>query len=159
VSQKPYLFHQSIGENIRLADSAVPMSRVIEAAKNANIHEFIESLPGGYDTIVGEQGARLSGGQAQRIALARAFLKDAPFLILDEPTANLDPRVEAQIRQSIEKLLAGRTVLLIAHRLNTVFNVDRIIVMAEGKIREQGTHQGLLEQDGLYRQLIRAYRG
>jgi ATP-binding cassette subfamily C protein CydD len=141
VSQKPYLFHQSIGENIRLADSAVPMSRVIEAAKNANIHEFIESLPGGYDTIVGEQGARLSGGQAQRIALARAFLKDAPFLILDEPTANLDPRVEAQIRQSIEKLLAGRTVLLIAHRLNTVFNVDRIIVMAEGKIREQGTHR------------------
>jgi len=147
VSQKPYLFHQSIAENIRLANPDAPLPKIIKAAKQANIHEFVESLPEGYDTLVGEQGARLSGGQAQRLALARAFLKDAPFLILDEPTANL------------EKLMAGRTVLLIAHRLNTVLDADQIIVMAEGKIREQGTHQTLLQNGGLYRELIRAYEG
>lgn len=157
VSQKPYLFHQSIAENIRLANPDAPLPEIIEAARQANIHEFIESLPEGYDTLVGEQGARLSGGQAQRIALARAFLKDAPFLILDEPTANLDPQVEAQIRQSIKKLMAGRTVLLIAHRLNTVLDADQIIVMSEGKIREQGTHQTLLQNGGLYRRLIFTY--
>lgn len=157
VSQKPYLFHQSIAENIRLANPDAPMSNIIEAARQANIHEFIESLPEGYDTVAGEQGARLSGGQAQRIALARAFLKDAPFLILDEPTANLDPQLEAQIRQSLKKLMAGRTVLLIAHRLNTVLDADQIIVMAEGKIREQGTHQTLLKKGGLYRQLSQVY--
>jgi len=159
VSQKPYLFHQSIAENICLANPDAPLAKIIEAAKQANIHDFIESLSEGYDTVVGEQGARLSGGQAQRIALTRAFLKDAPFLILDEPTANLDPQVEAQIRQSIKKLMAGRTVLLIAHRLNTVLDADQIIVMSEGKIREQGTHQSLIQNGGLYRRLIRAYEG
>ncbi len=153
VSQKPYLFHRSIAENIRLAKLAAPFERVVEAARLANIHEFIETLPQGYDTPVGEQGARLSGGQAQRIALARAFLKDAPFLILDEPTANLDPGVEAFIRQAMERLMAGRTVLLIAHRLNTVTRAHQIIVLSGGEIRESGTHQGLLQAGGLYRRM------
>lgn len=158
VSQKPYLFHRSIAENIRLANPAAPLERVVEAARLANIHEFIETLPQGYHTPVGEQGARLSGGQAQRIALARAFLKDAPFLILDEPTANLDPGVEALIRQAMERLMAGRTVLLIAHRLNTVTRAGQIIVLSGGEIREMGDHLMLLQADGLYRRMRVAYR-
>lgn len=157
VSQKPYLFHRSIAENIRLARPTAPFERVVEAARLANIHEFIETLPQGYDTPVGEQGARLSGGQAQRIALARAFLKDAPFLILDEPTANLDPGVEALIRQAMERLMAGRTVLLIAHRLNTVTRAHQIIVLSGGEIRESGDHQQLLQAGGLYRRMREGY--
>lgn len=159
VSQKPYLFHRSIAENLRLANPAAPFQRLMEAARLANIHEFIETLPQGYDTPVGERGARLSGGEAQRIALARAFLKDAPFLILDEPTANLDPGVETLIRQAMERLMAGRTVLLIAHRLNTVTRANQIIVLAGGEIQEMGDHHTLLQAGGLYRRMWEAYQG
>ncbi len=159
VPQHPYLFHQSIADNIRLAKSDATDSQVAEAARRANIHNFIESLPEEYDTLVGERGARLSGGQAQRIALARAFLKDAPFLILDEPTANLDPQVEALIQQSLQQLMKNRTVLITAHRLNTVFQADLIVVLSQGTIAQMGTHENLMAEDGLYRQLIHAYGG
>jgi ATP-binding cassette, subfamily C, bacterial CydD len=114
-------------------------------------------LPQGYDTLIGERGARLSGGQAQRIALARAFLKDAPLLILDEATAHLDPETEDQIQDAMARLLAGRTALFIAHRLRTVYRADQILVLDEGRVVQTGTHADLVQQDGLYRQLVHAY--
>jgi ATP-binding cassette subfamily C protein CydD len=116
-------------------------------------------LPQGYDTVIGERGARLSGGEAQRIALARAFLKDAPLVILDEATANLDPGIEDLVQEAMSRLLAGRTALIIAHRLSTVRRADRILVMAGGQIQEEGRHTELLQREGLYRQLVTAYSG
>jgi ABC-type multidrug transport system fused ATPase/permease subunit len=157
VPQNVYLFHASVAENIRLARPEASLDKVIWAARQAHAHEFIQALPQGYDTLVGERGARLSGGQAQRVALARAFLKDAPFLILDEATANLDPEDETRIRDSMERLMQGRTALIIAHRLSTVCRADRILVMRDGRVVESGTHGALLEQEGLYRQLVAAY--
>jgi ATP-binding cassette subfamily C protein CydD len=157
VPQNLYLFHASVAENIRLARPEASLEKVIRAARQAHAHEFIQALPQGYDTLVGERGARLSGGQAQRVALARAFLKDAPLLVLDEATANLDPEDEARIQDSLERLLQGRTALLIAHRLPTVYRADRILVMAEGRVVESGTHAALLEREGLYRRLVMAY--
>jgi len=159
VPQSLYLFHASVAENIRLARPDASLDEVVRAAKQAHADDFIQALPQGYDTPVGERGARLSGGQAQRIALARAFLKDAPFLILDEATANLDPEEQARIQDSIERLLQGRTALIIAHRLPTVYRADRILVMSDGRVLESGTHATLLEQDGLYRRLVRVYGG
>ncbi len=155
VSQRPYLFHTTIAENIRLARADAPLSAVKQAAEQAHLHKFIETLPQAYDTPIGEQGSRLSGGQQQRLALARAFLKDAPLLILDEATANLDPDHEALIQDSLRRLMRGRTVLMIAHRLNTVQQADQILVMQQGRIVQQGTHAELLHQHGLYRQLVR----
>jgi ATP-binding cassette subfamily C protein CydD len=156
VPQNPYLFHGTVAENIRLAQSGAIQDAVVRAARQAQAHTFIEALPQGYDTVIGEQGVRLSGGQAQRLALARAFLKDAPLLILDEATANLDPEVEEMVQEVLGRLLVGRTALIIAHRLKTVQRADRILVMSQGRIQEMGTHAGLLEADGLYRQLVRA---
>jgi ATP-binding cassette subfamily C protein CydD len=157
VPQNPYLFHGSVAENIRLARPGATLSEVIWAARQAHAHEFVEALPRGYDTLVGERGARLSGGEAQRIALARAFLKDAPLLILDEATANLDPEIEDLVQASMAHLLQGRTALLIAHRLNTVLRADRIVVLDEGRAVEQGSHTALARQHGLYRRLVGAY--
>jgi ATP-binding cassette, subfamily C, bacterial CydCD len=154
VPQNPFLFQASVADNIRLSEPAAPDEAVIHAAKLAQAHEFITELPQGYATLIGERGARLSGGQAQRIALARAFLKHAQFLVMDEATANLDPELEARLQTEIEKLVAGRTVFLIAHRLATVRSADLVIVMDTGKIVQTGTHHNLLQQPGLYRSLV-----
>ena len=159
VPQQPYLFHASVRHNICLARPQATAAEVRVAARLAQADDFIETLPAGYDTIIGERGARLSGGQAQRIALARAFLKDTPYLILDEATANLDPEREAQIQAAIDRLLQGRTALIIAHRLNTVRAATKILVLDQGRIVESGTHNSLLGQKGLYERLVAAYGG
>lgn len=156
VPQKPYLFHGTVAENVRLARPSAGPDEVVRAARLAHAHSFIEALPQGYDTLLGERGARLSGGEAQRIALARAYLKDAPFLLLDEPTANLDPETEALIQEAMARLLEGRTALIIAHRLSTVYRADRIFVMDGGRVIEEGTHADLLQREGLYQQLVSA---
>ena len=158
VPQNPYLFHTSVAENIRLSRPGASFDEVVWAARQAHAHDFIQTLPQGYDTLVGERGMRLSGGQAQRIALARAFLKDAPLLILDEATSNLDPEHEALIQEAVDRLMQGRTTLIIAHRLSTVVRADQILVMDRGRVVEAGTHADLLQRAGLYRRLVRAYR-
>ncbi len=156
--QHPILFHMSIAENIRLGAPEASADDVIRAAKLAYAHAFIEGLPQGYDTVVGEHGARLSGGQIQRIALARAFLRNAPIVILDEPTAHLDPVAEAEIQTAIAELLRNRTALIIAHRLHTIMHAHRILVIVQGRIVEEGDHMSLLaKRDGVYQQLLRAY--
>jgi ABC-type multidrug transport system fused ATPase/permease subunit len=157
VPQHPYLFHATVAENIRLGCPDASPERVIGAAKLAHAHEFISALPQQYETMIGEHGSRLSGGEAQRISLARAFLKDAPLLIMDEATSYLDPAYEAQILEAMARLMRGRTVLILAHRLSTVYDADQIIVLEKGHVVEVGTHSALLRQAGLYRQLIHAY--
>ena len=159
VPQKPNLFQDTIAANIRLAQPGASDGAVAAAASAAHLSEFIEALPEGYQTRIGEGGARLSGGQAQRLALARAFLKNAPILLLDEPTSQLDPVTESQLADSTRALMAGRTVITIAHRLNTVFQADRIIVLQKGEIVESGTHQELLAKGNYYKDLVQAYTG
>ena len=158
VPQKPHLFHDTISTNIKLGKPTATEQEVIAAAQAAYLHEFIETLPKKYETVIGESGARLSGGQAQRLALARAFLKDAPILILDEPTSSLDPETESLLEESTHRLMQGRTVITIAHRLNTVFRADQIIVLEAGCIIEQGTHRELLEQSGRYAEMVETYQ-
>jgi ATP-binding cassette subfamily C protein CydD len=157
VPQTPYLFQASVADNIRLAQSEASLDQIEWAAGQACAAEFIEALPQGYDTLIGERGARLSGGQAQRLALARAFLRDAPLLILDEATAHLDPEHEACLQEALTRLLSGRTALIIAHRLNTVYSVDQILVMVEGRVVEAGTHASLSRQKGVYQKMVAAY--
>jgi ATP-binding cassette subfamily C protein CydD len=159
VPQHPYLFNASVEENIRLADPDASTEEVIHAARQAFAHDFIQTLPQAYDTLIGERGSRLSGGQAQRIALARAFLKKAPFLILDEATANLDPEIEAQLREAMDHLLQDRTALIIAHRLGVAQDADTILVLAGGRVIESGSHAALLEDGGLYSRLFAAHGG
>ncbi|MBM3179455.1 MAG: thiol reductant ABC exporter subunit CydD [Chloroflexi bacterium] len=158
VPQKPYLFHDTLAANIRLGDPEATDEQVISATRAAHLHEFIESLPQKYETVIGEGGARLSSGQAQRLALARAFLKDAPILILDEPTSNLDPETESLLEESTRKLMQGRTVLTIAHRLNTIFQSDQIIILESGRIIEQGTHRELLANNSMYASMVKTYQ-
>ena len=157
VPQSPYIFNTTVAENIHLARPAARMEEVVRAAKWAHADQFIRGLPQGYDTPLGERGARLSGGQAQRIALARAFLKNAPLLILDEAASHLDIEQEALLQDSLKRLTQGRTVLTIAHRLSTVHNADRILVLERGRVVEIGNHRELLQRDGLYRRLVAAY--
>ncbi len=159
VPQRPYLFNDSAAANIALARPDASADDIRRAADLAHAAEFIEALPQGYETPIGERGARLSGGQAQRIALARAFLKDAPLVLLDEATANLDPALEALIRKSIRRLLADRTALIIAHRLNTVTAANRVIVLDGGRVAQIGSHTELSQVDGPYRRLVAAYGG
>lgn len=156
VPQDPFIFNTSVAENIRLGYPDAEMVKVINAAKAAHLHEFVISLPDQYETCVGEGGIRLSSGQAQRLALARAYLIDAPILILDEPTSGLDPALEVQLERSTRKLMNGRTVITIAHRLTTIFQADQIIVLDEGRIVERGTHDELVERGGTYADMIRA---
>ena len=154
VFQSVYLFHDTIANNIRFGQSGAPMEDVIAAAKKACCHDFISSLPQGYDTVVGEGGASLSGGEKQRISIARAMMKNAPVIFLDEATANVDPENENELMHAIQALTAEKTVIMIAHRLKTVERADQIIVVDHGKIVQQGTHAQLLEQDGIYRNFI-----
>ncbi len=158
VPQMPHLFYGSVLDNISLARPNASLEDVTAAAQAAHAHEFISALPQGYGTPLGERGARLSGGQAQRIAIARAFLKNAPVLLLDEATAHLDARSEALVQESLARLMAGRTVLLIAHRLKLAAAADQIVVMDHGRVVEQGDHQALLRGNGLYGQLVASYQ-
>ncbi|MCE7947753.1 MAG: thiol reductant ABC exporter subunit CydD [Chloroflexi bacterium CFX4] len=154
--QKPYLFNGTVLENIQHAKPTASEAEITAAAQAALAHAFILSLPEGYQTRIGERGARLSGGQAQRIALARAFLKNAPLIILDEATANLDPQTEAHINAALRRLCEGRTALIIAHRLGTVYHADQIVVLSGGQVAEIGTHHTLLQREGAYRALVLA---
>jgi ATP-binding cassette, subfamily C, bacterial CydD len=155
--QNPYLFNTTVAENIRMGRADATMDEVIAAARNANIHDFIQTLPQGYDTPIGERGARFSGGQAQRLSLARAFLKDAPLLILDEATSTLDIETEAHVLAALNTLIQGRMVLIIAHRLNTIRAADQILVLKEGNILDSGTHTILMQTSQAYQQLVQAY--
>ena len=154
VFQSVYLFHDTIANNIRFGQPGAPMEDVIAAAKKACCHDFISSLPQGYDTVVGEGGASLSGGEKQRISIARAMMKNAPVIFLDEATANVDPENENELMHAVQALTAEKTVIMIAHRLKTVERADQIIVVDRGKIVQQGTHTQLMEQDGIYRNFI-----
>lgn len=153
VSQNVFLFPVTIAENVSYGRLDATRDEIIEACKNANIHDFIMTLPDGYDTLVGERGARLSGGQKQRISIARAFLKDASILLLDEPTSAVDVETESLIQEAIARISKGRTVVTIAHRLSTIINSDKIYVLEHGKIVENGTHNELLEAGGAYSSL------
>jgi ATP-binding cassette subfamily B protein len=155
VAQEPILFHRSLAENISYARPGATMEKIERAAWLANAHEFIGRLPKGYATLVGERGVKLSGGERQRVAIARAFLADSPILILDEATASLDSESEALIQEAMERLMTGRTVIVIAHRLSTVRSLDRILVFERGRIVEDGAHNALLAVNGgIYRRLF-----
>jgi ATP-binding cassette, subfamily C, bacterial CydD len=156
IPQKPYMFHASVKDNIDVGRN-YKIDQVIRAAKAAYIHNFVSELPLGYNTIIGEQGARLSGGQIQRIALARAFLKDSPLLILDEPTSNLDPRTEELIFEAMHNLVKNKTVLAIAHKLKTIQFADNIYVINHGEVEESGTHAELIGQKKIYYNLVSAH--
>ncbi len=153
VFQDVYLFHDTIEQNIKMGKEDATREEVIEAAKKASCHEFIMSLPDGYDTMVGEGGSTLSGGEKQRISIARALLKDAPIVLLDEATASLDPENEVLIQSAISELVFDKTVIIVAHRLQSIMNADQIVVLDDGNVRETGTHTELLEKDGMYAHL------
>jgi ATP-binding cassette subfamily B protein len=159
VPQDPALFHRSLRENIAYARPDASMEDVIACARRARAHDFIEKLPFGYDTEVGERGVKLSGGERQRVALARAFLADAPVLILDEATSSLDVETEREVQAAMAELKQGRTTIVIAHRLSTVREADRILVFNQGRIVEQGKHAELISARGLYARLNAMSRG
>ena len=150
VTQQTILFNDTVRNNIAYGNIEKTDEDIIQAAKAANAHDFIMNLPKGYDTVIGEQGAKLSGGERQRISIARALLKDAPILILDEATSSLDTEAEIEVQDALEYLMKGRTTLIIAHRLSTIRNANRILVLANGEIVEEGTHESLLEKRGEY---------
>ena len=153
VPQEPMLFHRSLRENIAYGKPDATDAEIIDAAKQANAWEFIEQLPEGLDTTVGERGVKLSGGQRQQIAIARAIIKDAPILILDEATSALDSESERLIQDALQKLMKNRTSIVIAHRLSTVSQLDRILVLDNGIITEDGSHVSLLSKKGTYARL------
>jgi len=154
VFQNVYLFNDTIANNIKFGKPDATMDEVIKAAKKACCHEFITALPDGYDTVIGEGGATVSGGEKQRISIARAMLKDAPVIILDEATANVDPENESKLQAAIAELTRNKTIVMIAHRLKTVRNADQILVIADGKIVQRGTHDELIKQPGIYTDFI-----
>ena len=154
VFQRVYLFQDTIANNIRFGQPDAPMEKVIEAAKKACCHDFIMAFPDGYETIVGEGGASLSGGEKQRIAIARAMMKDAPIIILDEATANVDPENEKELTNAIENLTSEKTIIMIAHRLKTVRQADQILVVDKGRIVQKGKHEDLMNEEGIYRRFI-----
>ena len=154
VFQNVYLFHDTIANNIRFGQPDAPMEKVIMAAKKARCHDFIRKLPQGYDTVIGEAGGSLSGGERQRLSIARAMMKDAPIIILDEATANVDPENEKELMEAVSELTQEKTVIMIAHRLKTVRHADQILVVDKGQIVQRGTHNELMEQDGIYRHFI-----
>ena len=153
VFQDVYLFQDTIANNIAFGRRGASHEEIVAAAKKACCHKFIEKLPQGYDTVVGEGGCTLSGGERQRISIARAFLKDAPVILLDEATAALDPENELEVQRAIDALIAGRTVLVVAHRLKTIRRADTILVLDDGRVVEHGQHDTLIEKDGLYAKL------
>jgi ATP-binding cassette subfamily B protein len=155
VAQDPVLFHRSLAENISYGRPGATMAEIERAARLANAHEFIARQPKGYATLVGERGVKLSGGERQRVALARAFLADAPILILDEATSSLDSESEALIQEAMQRLIVGRTAIVIAHRLSTVRMLDRILVFEQGAVVEEGTHEELVRRaGGVYKRLF-----
>ena len=154
VFQDVVLFDDSIKENIRLGKRNATDEEVYKAAKAANCDEFVQKLPDGYDTLIGENGTKLSGGERQRISIARALLKDAPIILLDEATASLDVENETKIQEALSRLLVNKTVLVIAHRMRTVQSADKIIVLEDGKVKEEGSPEQLYKQNGLYRHML-----
>ena len=156
VFQDVYLFEDTIENNIKFGKQNASHEEVVQAAKKARCHEFIEALPEGYNTIIGEGGASLSGGEKQRISIARAMLKDADIIIFDEATASIDPENEDKLKEAIESLTKDKTVIMIAHRLKTIRNADQILVLKDGEIVECGNHEELIKNNGLYSDLINA---
>ena len=154
VFQNVYLFHDTVANNIRFGQPDAPMEKVIEAAKKARCHNFIMRLPQGYETVIGEAGGTLSGGKRQRLSIARAMMKDAPIIILDEATANVDPENEQELMAAVRELTQEKTVILIAHRLKTVRRADQILMVDRGQIVQRGTHEELMAQGGLYRRFV-----
>ncbi|MDB4018789.1 ATP-binding cassette domain-containing protein, partial [Aquiluna sp.] len=154
VNQETYLFHATIKENLAYAKPGATDEEITAAAKAANIHETISSFPEGYDTMVGERGYRLSGGEKQRIAIARVLLKDPPVLILDEATSSMDTQSERIVQETLDAVTRNRTTIAIAHRLSTVINADVIFVISAGEVVESGTHKELLKSNGLYSKLV-----
>lgn len=156
VFQNVYLFQDTVANNIRFGQEEAPMEKVVEAAKKACCHDFIMALPEGYDTVIGEGGASLSGGEKQRLSVARAMMKDAPVIILDEATANVDPENEKELVEAIEALTKEKTILMIAHRLKTVRHADQILVVDKGKLVQRGRHEELMQEEGIYRRFVNA---
>ena len=154
VFQKVYLFHDTVENNIRFGNPAATHEEIVEAAKKARCHDFIEQLPDGYNTVIGEGGSTLSGGEKQRISIARALLKDAPIVLLDEATASLDVENETKIQAGISELVRNKTVLIIAHRMRTVANADKIVVLENGSVAEMGTPEELKKKNGIFARMV-----
>ena len=151
-----YLFADTIENNIKFGRQNATHEEVVAVAKKACCHDFISALPDGYNTVIGEGGASLSGGEKQRISIARAIMKDAPIVILDEATANVDPENEKELMEAVEALTQEKTIIMIAHRLKTVRHADQIIVIDQGHIAQQGNHESLMKQDGIYKRFVDA---